>query len=1539
MRDPSMPAKVTRCTISQEEAEMKSWGLLTLAGVVMAAAGVALPAEAGIGAVIRFDLWYVHDAPGIKSGVLLEATGDGALDLVLAAGGGYAVLEGRGDGTFEQLSITRSINSTGWGLHDVNADGRMDLYLSQEGEPDVLINDGDGTFTATEFGLEGDGVVRTALFADFDGDDAVDVYLSTSAFGQIHAWNRLHPGLPDGTFVADVIDSVLDPEVPGFWHGYADGPVGCSGEWSAKQFKGAIVRDFDGDGKPDIVATAYADLGFQDPDCERWAQGWVEKQERGIFFLHNVSETGQIRFREVAETAIGADAHGATADDWNPYQATPLDYDRDGDLDLFVGAVIRGNRLTGTEDTHAVRFFENVSTPGRLRFVDRTNEAGFAYINDPDPTTRRERSLAAAAPMDLDNDGWVDLVAINRRDADKTSYGYVHVFRNLGDGSFEEVSPQVHGMADGAGGRDLTYGDLNGDGLLDLVVMDGSVGGYEGMNNTRVYLNRTLTDNHWLQIEVHANDAGSPAVGAQVSIFNAASGQLLGYDELRTDFSYRCKRPPVLHFGLGDAAAVVVVVEHKGRRFRVETGAVDRTMVIDLTRTVEEQAEAAEAREDADCSSHGIVVHRDLAYASIPGADPASLSLDVYEPIRGSDCPPAPVMIYVHGGGWAKGDKSAVHRKADAFTESGYVFVSTNYRMTPHVEFPVHVEDVARAVAWVVEHVDDYGGDPDRIFLMGHSAGAHLVSLVATDARYLEGVGLGLDVLSGVISNDTLAYDIAWLAAQQGGALQDVYADTFGQERTFWAASSPRTHVAAGRGIAPFLILYSGGASRLRASPQRAEAADAFAHALREADVYAEVVGAPEKTHSEINREIGEPEDAVTEAIFGFLDHAEDAIPVLACREVIPSMTDPRLSNWDEPHYVCAPEDPVLADGRLWVFLPGTGAKPSNYRLLTEHAAKAGLHAICLRYPNDESVNLQICPFDPDEGCHGDVREEVVNGIDASRHVEVDAANSIVGRLTSLLAAMVLAHPDEGWERFVYPEGVVAWDRIVISGHSQGAGHAAYIAYQHAVDHVVLFAWVDVRRGQLAPWLVERESATSPDNYYVFWHAEDTRVTRNADLLLAGLGLAPYRSSVVVDGNSPPYGGSHSLIATAPAPEGQLPHNAHVVDWALALDEHGEPAYADAWTHLITVRGTSVSPGSPPVTQFRIAESVRLGSDGRSYIDPEFLDARNLVAFVDGGRRIWLAELNPETGEMIPEDGMGTLIAEGVTPLTVSMNGPEFGVDRYGWALYFTKPVDGLPQPWSARLNGDGEILAEPIVSTGPTRLSILASKDHTADTTYLLYVYGGAWGEGLVTYLDASDPLSIERSIASTDTGARWIDGTSRFAFVYGDGPFVGQVGVHDAQSGITRPVTRTPSEKSNPYGWHAPEVEALLMLAVSDDSSIEIWREMEDGSWQAYAQLGIPEESAYSIIGSPEPFVVGERSYISLVIKRDSGYAPAYVWALSVDGQLAIRCEDDQATAIRTDPEVYVSGSGAFLYYNLLRRDAAGVRFELYRCPLPLE
>lgn len=179
-------------------------------------------------------------------------------------------------------------------------------------------------------------------------------------------------------------------------------------------------------------------------------------------------------------------------------------------------------------------------------------------------------------------------------------------------------------------------------------------------------------------------------------------------------------------------------------------------------------------------------VMREVSYV----ADAQALqTLDIYTPPTVGKEPHA-VMIYVHGGAWTAGDKSRVHLKDDFFTHQGWVFISVNYRLYPQVAWQEMAQDVANAIAWVHGHISVYGGDAQRIFLMGHSAGAHLVSLVATDERYLQAAGLSLEVLRGVLALDTRAYDIPSLA-QADGELPRVYAQIFGSDPQVWQAASP----------------------------------------------------------------------------------------------------------------------------------------------------------------------------------------------------------------------------------------------------------------------------------------------------------------------------------------------------------------------------------------------------------------------------------------------------------------------------------------------------------------------------------------------------------------------------------------------------------------------------------------------------------------------------------------------------------------------------------------------------------------------------
>jgi len=261
----------------------------------------------------------------------------------------------------------------------------------------------------------------------------------------------------------------------------------------------------------------------------------------------------------------------------------------------------------------------------------------------------------------------------------------------------------------------------------------------------------------------------------------------------------------------------------------------------------------------------------DLRYAEHAGVRAALNQLDVYAPAEVA-AGPYPIVLYVHGGGWSAGDKGNVGLTPNHFVHRGYVFVSTNYRLTPQATFPAHAEDVAAAVAWVRERAGEHGGDPERIALLGHSAGAHLVALVATDPRYLGAHGLTPADLSAVVPNDTQAYDIGFLAERSGGSLSETYTRVFGTDPAGWAFASPITYVAPERGIARMLIAHSGRTALGLPNRERPVHAARFRDALMAAGVEAEVLPAPDKTHGEVNRDLAVPGDAFAEAVLAWLD-------------------------------------------------------------------------------------------------------------------------------------------------------------------------------------------------------------------------------------------------------------------------------------------------------------------------------------------------------------------------------------------------------------------------------------------------------------------------------------------------------------------------------------------------------------------------------------------------------------------------------------------------------------------------------------------
>jgi arylformamidase len=260
---------------------------------------------------------------------------------------------------------------------------------------------------------------------------------------------------------------------------------------------------------------------------------------------------------------------------------------------------------------------------------------------------------------------------------------------------------------------------------------------------------------------------------------------------------------------------------------------------------------------------------------NIPYAQPAQERqvLDVYSP---HDAKNLPVVFWIHGGGWQTGDKSSVQLKPQFFVDRGFVFVSTNYRLLPSVDMATLVRDIAKSIRWVHDHIAEYGGDPKRLLVMGHSAGAQLAALVCIDDRYLKAEGLSLAIIKGCVPVDGDTYDVpaiietAETRCRVHGLPQAKFGhrEKFGNDPAKHRDFSAVTHVAKDKGIPPFLILHVAEHPDTRAQAQR------LAIALKGADVPVTVFGARESTHNKLNADLGRPDDPATKALLAFLGKA-----------------------------------------------------------------------------------------------------------------------------------------------------------------------------------------------------------------------------------------------------------------------------------------------------------------------------------------------------------------------------------------------------------------------------------------------------------------------------------------------------------------------------------------------------------------------------------------------------------------------------------------------------------------------------------------
>lgn len=271
----------------------------------------------------------------------------------------------------------------------------------------------------------------------------------------------------------------------------------------------------------------------------------------------------------------------------------------------------------------------------------------------------------------------------------------------------------------------------------------------------------------------------------------------------------------------------------------------------------------------------------DISYA---GESPRQ-KLDVFRPITREKLP---IVLFVHGGGWFIGDKDffGVHRNvAKSIARKGYVVIATNYRLSPEVKHPVHVEDVSKALAWIFANPPVHGGDTNRVSLVGHSAGAHLVALLATDSGLWNKPGgpkasdfssiCGVVGLCGVYQipagNQFMSLaEQAGLAKQIGGITGpdgktfNPFKIAFGEDEVICRKASPITHVR--KGLPPFLLLVAE-----RDLPGLGYMAGEFEGALIKSGISCKNLTIPETTHVSLLAEVNRPRSATAMELGKFL--------------------------------------------------------------------------------------------------------------------------------------------------------------------------------------------------------------------------------------------------------------------------------------------------------------------------------------------------------------------------------------------------------------------------------------------------------------------------------------------------------------------------------------------------------------------------------------------------------------------------------------------------------------------------------------------
>lgn len=240
------------------------------------------------------------------------------------------------------------------------------------------------------------------------------------------------------------------------------------------------------------------------------------------------------------------------------------------------------------------------------------------------------------------------------------------------------------------------------------------------------------------------------------------------------------------------------------------------------------------------CSFKGVKRTKGVVYlkANIASGK-AQQALNVFAPR--SQKKTHPVMVFFYGGNWTSGKKSLYSFLGNRFARKNVVTVIVDYPKSPDARYDEMAADAAKSVKWVKDHIAAYGGDPDRIYVSGHSAGGHLAALISTDNKYFDQLKIENPV-RGTILIDAAGLDMGWYMKEVDYGPENSYLKIFGSTLEMWKEASPIDHIS--KGIPPMLILRGG-----RTYPALSSGTDHFIEALEKQGIQPKVILQKNKKH------------------------------------------------------------------------------------------------------------------------------------------------------------------------------------------------------------------------------------------------------------------------------------------------------------------------------------------------------------------------------------------------------------------------------------------------------------------------------------------------------------------------------------------------------------------------------------------------------------------------------------------------------------------------------------------------------------------